>query len=1280
MALADSMFLFEIVIKDLWSYTHYKKMKIIGQFADVFKVYLKSPTPYSKKTGTKNVKQADKVKKNNLKDRTSESKIRTHMGQLILIVNKTSNLVSLMKKYPLEILISKDPEQYLGSTIIPWSNEYLNYLTKDHLKSAFPPAYTEREYNVFDELTTRRIFTINMSLKLTYLKDKTISQIRSISNKNCSLIDLNKYKMMYNESLIDASTKSLISVSSKEMYTSDNAKEISNERILLKSESIVQEVGCIESDIDISKEHKNTAVSGKSCSSIDYRQNNLFRYIFGDPMGSFGNKVYQVGYFTVETDVAGKNSPKVVSGDQSPEKSTESKKKLGFKKCDSECLNKEFGSCEDNVLDLPVEASHLINVTKCKELTCNYKKHRELPPSPDDRILLDVGQKIDCCSKVMETVEEVVGGVITKMKIGHDPCFCTCECGLVSIRKTTYCTICGGYEIAGDDGIRKTAFEDAMPCPIFHKLVDKNKLKTWSTSGSDSRKKGDDQRSTSIRSSQRTITDRRPTVIEKKSIESEKSRKKKKDDRFKFNYGYKAPQIGHSKCALPCTGTLDNVPKRMGWLWSSENVPGLKYRPMWKPGAINKHVLRLLRMARHPGQIISKKKRKDLGKKKRPLKRPLLMVHKKDGEYTVTMETMKSFSKPRALNQNPYEDKPVVTFTVGRTEEENRERLKRKEREQRRLERAQRNFIQSAFRDMCHEICLKTYQQALGILPDAEDLPCTCYPAIPSAKDTNMDLSCSCSEDKSSTIGSDTDSDEWLVEFTPPNATFDPFHKGKKVLKEDNGSQYTYLDYKVKLFDRFGNPIPRFFKGPDGKQECSDLGGFWSPDHKWLEINIDGYIAPDGKWAPINFIGPSGEQVEADTGKFQAMNGKWLVVGVDGYVDSKGKWKFYPKAMESMKKRYGGAARRKGKPRDKIEKTPLKSEGSWSCFGDVSPRHLSELGIIGHGEDRKLLLIKLQKMLERGEDVRIPQPSTVYRLPRSKTGKKGVSRMKFYRSFQKSYECHHPVPSDKGIVAVNDHGNKIYFRLKDHKNRRPIERIAKLTEQGISLSSFHVPCFHSFINAEVMKQQQRERLLALSNKNVVSRGWKPGAISNRLLRMLDKAKSNKSTAERVEHIKRTKKQVEEKPTLIVCKRNGHYHVELQASADKQKELNEQYTPLIYKIETLNNKAKIKKKEKIQRRLTRAALNGAWSDPVYPEACENVCLPAYKQAVGILPESGDDRIDFQEHVDDSNSCSCDDEEISSSCESSDVDWEIHFTPPFVSHQKTTFQKNNNELIQ
>lgn len=507
---------------------------------------------------------------------------------------------------------------------------------------------------------------------------------------------------------------------------------------------------------------------------------------------------------------------------------------------------------------------------------------------------------------------------------------------------------------------------------------------------------------------------------------------------------------------------------------------------MWKPGATNKHVVRLLRMAKNPGQVIAKKKRKDTGKKS--LKRPLLVVQKKDGEYTVTMETMKTYPKPRVVNQVPYEEKPVITYTIGRTDEENRERRKKKERQQRRLEREQRNFIQSAFQDMCNDICLKTYQQALGILPDTEDLDCPCYPKYPGADKTNLDVSCSCSEDKSS-IGSDTDSDEWVVEFTPPNATFDPTFKGKKVQKVDNTSQYTYLDYRVKLNDKYGNPIPRFFRGPDGRNQCSDLGGFWSPEKKWLEINSDGYIAPDGRWAPMNFIGPGGEQIDCDTGKFQ-INAKWLVVGIDGYVDCHGRWKFYPKprgvAPQRKPRAEGGGTGKKGAGDKKDDKLAYKpSEASWSCFGDATPKELSKMGIVGHGHDKKILLATLKEMLAHGEDVKIPKPSTVPRMPPPKRGKKRValSPRAIEELFNERTKCRHPVPSDKGI-SVDEHGHKAYFKMKDFNNKRPKERVANLTGQGISVSSFHEPCFHSFINMETMKQQQYERILDINSKSV----------------------------------------------------------------------------------------------------------------------------------------------------------------------------------------------------
>lgn len=164
--------------------------------------------------------------------------------------------------------------------------------------------------------------------------------------------------------------------------------------------------------------------------------------------------------------------------------------------------------------------------------------------------------------------------------------------------------------------------------------------------------------------------------------------------------------------------------------------------------------------------------------------------------------------------------------------------------------------------------------------------------------------------------------------------------------------------------------------------------------------------------------------------------------------------------------------------------------------------------------------------------------------------------------------------------------------------------------------------------------------------------------------MLLKAKSHKSEVETVMQ-KRAKKQKEDKPTLTVCKLNGQYHVELQATPAFPEECLSQLSPLIYTIESLDRKAKLKKKDYIKKKLVEAAVNEAWSDPFHTEACENKCLPAYNLAVGFSPEIGDYNKIAEEEIY-SGSCLSDDE-VSSSCNSSEVDWEIHFTPP-ISCQK------------
>lgn len=280
-------------------------------------------------------------------------------------------------------------------------------------------------------------------------------------------------------------------------------------------------------------------------------------------------------------------------------------------------------------------------------------------------------------------------------------------------------------------------------------------------------------------------------------------------------------------------------------------------------------------------------------RKKKVELRPTITVTKRDGEFTVEMEVFKKYSKERLVHQFPYEERPPLTYVIGKTEEEKKKLQKQREKRVRRETRRKSQFLQSTFRDKCQEICLKAYNQAIGMLPlpNPNDPDCPCITSPPIEK-SPLD-SCSCSEAEYIS-SSDTDNDEWVIEFSPPAAKWNPKAKNAPVLA-NNETQYTYLDYKVKLLDKSGNPVPRYFKSHEGKTECSDLGGFWGPGKVWLEINKDGYIGPDERWVPMNFIGPDGMFYSAEEGFITDSTGQVLKLGIDGYIDKDLKWVYYAK-------------------------------------------------------------------------------------------------------------------------------------------------------------------------------------------------------------------------------------------------------------------------------------------------------------------------------------------------------------------------------------------------
>ncbi|XP_011549568.3 uncharacterized protein LOC105381524 [Plutella xylostella] len=577
-----------------------------------------------------------------------------------------------------------------------------------------------------------------------------------------------------------------------------------------------------------------------------------------------------------------------------------------------------------------------------------------------------------------------------------------------------------------------------------------------------------------------------------------KKDRKRDDKRFQFNYAYKTPHVGHSNCDLPCDGVrIEPIPKGKGWRWDLSQ-PGVKRRGITKPGTTSKAVKRNFKIAKNPEEarrrmLRSKNKRDStdedstagghktgknnkkgrktkgggdgdsaagghkrgknkkkgrktkgggdgdsvsVGKRRKNDQRPFLKVHKKSGDYEVTMENIKPTYATRTFNQFPYEDKRPLSFCIGRTDEENKLRQKLKDRAKRRLEREQRAFIQDTFKDMCKEICIKTYQQALGILPDAEDPDCTCE--VPREVTDHDQHSCSCSDaEDMPVLDSETDSDEWILEFTPPTAKYDPNYKPKKQDKTDHSTQYTYLDYKVKLLDKSGKEVPRYFIGPDGKKECSDLGGFWSPERKWLVINKDGFIAPDGRWAPFHFKGPDGDRVDVEDGKIQLASGDWLVVGKDGFVDATGRWCYYKKRYEPF---------RKNVP---VRKGATMGRGDNKQTADANkPSEKTK----GHGQDKKLLATWSQEPLASASRAGQPQAAQDHfsKKPKPKTP---------------------PKPARKG-VAVNDCGQKCYFVLHSGYNRKTQkERLIGSQDHCISLSSFHTPGFSSFVGTALLRQQ-----------------------------------------------------------------------------------------------------------------------------------------------------------------------------------------------------------------
>ncbi|CAG9784014.1 unnamed protein product [Diatraea saccharalis] len=703
-------------------------------------------------------------------------------------------------------------------------------------------------------------------------------------------------------------------------------------------EGLSTQCACLKTMQDaLTKKSSCSSVCSKDCNEAESDDSQC-----GGNSCPFGQnkQVYNIYYFTVEHDFD--KDPKTDSTAPSAQTSK-------YQFCSNECPSvkaSENTSCSKTACPSPftskTESGHPDDST-CAQKVCASENYNEPSPTDSEVVIPFDAIHNPCCVKscdVTERVKDFIAENILSRKDKvqtDDPCYCDCVCTFKFSRKTTYCAVCGGYECLGDDMKDQPVYAKPHPCPVYNKLYDKKYIKTPNPWPEEEQKQADTVSMKSSRTvgSRAGANEKRTTSVKSLPIEkkdqtecnkkTKPKQEKKKVGKFTANAVEEPlPPVEkkpETKYPYPA------VPRNMGWNWVAEDIPGMKPRPKWKPGAANKILVRRYRAVREGIDIIAKKKRALLQRKKKIEMKPTLVVQKQGGEYTVQMEVFKKFSKERLVYQYPYDEKPPLVYTIGRSAEENLKRKKAKERKERRETRRKSRLLQSTFRDKCQEICLKAYNQAIGLLPlpNPNDPNCPCYTEPNPALSPPID-SCSCSEE-GSLSSSDTDDDEWTIEFTPPAARWDAKAKHPPVHVETE-TQYTYLDYKVKLLDKSGNQVPRFFKGPDGKQECSDLGGFWGPGHEWLEINKDGYIGPDNRWVPQNFIGPDGMFYSSEDGFITDASGQVLKIGVDGYIDKDGKWAWYSrtkKISKSAKSTVSGSTAGKRSPRSGRE-TPVNAQ------------------------------------------------------------------------------------------------------------------------------------------------------------------------------------------------------------------------------------------------------------------------------------------------------------------------------------------------------------------
>lgn len=274
---------------------------------------------------------------------------------------------------------------------------------------------------------------------------------------------------------------------------------------------------------------------GQSCPfKVTNKDSNGSQEDFNDATHQDSTAVYAVYYCLVQYDkdlgeLSSENNSKPCSRSPSPTDSAV-RKCTGAPSCSkSTCGTEEF-----------MKGLKVPPTSKCVSLSCPDTTQNDQRSPDDSNIEIRISEIHNpCCTKTCTVGESVKNFVIEAYEnqekrkkmacdVLTDPCYCDCTCQFKSIKKTSYCPICAGYECLGDDTNQLPEYAKPHPCPVYHKLYDKKKIVTESPfPEEDKEKEVDNKKSTP--GSQRSLKNASSKDgMESKMVSIKKKKRKKK--------------------------------------------------------------------------------------------------------------------------------------------------------------------------------------------------------------------------------------------------------------------------------------------------------------------------------------------------------------------------------------------------------------------------------------------------------------------------------------------------------------------------------------------------------------------------------------------------------------------------------------------------------------------------------------------------------------------------------------------------------------------------------